>query len=458
MGTAASHTTKLGLRIAIPVAILFAFIIAPSGEGARSQVLSGSITLTNQTWTCSSAVDLDSVTVTIGAGQPYDAIHLEQGCTGRIGRIQVVTSAIDGVKVNNATNLSIQGGSIICIGHNAGAHQDGIQAMAGKAVTLTNLTVGCTTANNSEFFVSQADPSLPPPTDIVCNQCYLYGTTSSTVFVTAHTVGSGVENSTICPSPLTYRKIASDAIDKGNTYPSSCPSSPVVPGPPPVPVPPPSSPPPPGAGTPAPSKPSSPGKPSSSGGGKPPLSVASGAPDNASAAVSVTQSSTTVTYGSTLRLSGTGPGGSGQPVAIEGWSPGQGSPAQVATTTTDTDGSWHTVVVPRMFTVYQARVGELRSPRIQVFVRPRVTLTYKRPYFVVRVSAVRCCAGRFVFLQRRQGKRWVNVKRFALGRASGRIFEARLPRGASHVRAVIPASQAGHGYSRGTSRVLRVRS
>ena len=62
-------------------------------------------------------MDLDSVTVTMTAGDRRggDAVHLEDGCTGRIGKLTVTQSIADGVKVaEGAHDLTIGGGTIRC--------------------------------------------------------------------------------------------------------------------------------------------------------------------------------------------------------------------------------------------------------------------------------------------------------------------------------------------------------
>src|SRR5689334_6958739 len=82
--------------------------------------LTGSVVAVNQTWTCKGPVNLDSVTVTIaqfltGDRANADAVHLDTGCTGRIGRLTIVDSAGDAVKVaDGAHDLSIDGGAILC--------------------------------------------------------------------------------------------------------------------------------------------------------------------------------------------------------------------------------------------------------------------------------------------------------------------------------------------------------
>jgi hypothetical protein len=73
--------------------------------------------------------------------------------------------------------------------------------------------------------------------------------------------------------------------------------------------------------------------------------------------------------------------------------------------------------------------------------------------FVTRVSEARSFAGRVVKLQRRTGAgRWLTLKQIRLGRRSGAVFAATLPRGSSTlriamsvnrlVRATSPASAA----------------
>src|SRR3954467_1449090 len=71
--------------------------------------LTGSVTVVNQTWTCTGPVNLDSVTATIAqfltrARANPDAGHLRDGCTGRIGRLTIVDSAGDAVKVSEGAH------------------------------------------------------------------------------------------------------------------------------------------------------------------------------------------------------------------------------------------------------------------------------------------------------------------------------------------------------------------
>ena len=98
---------------------------------------------TNQTWVCNGPVDLDSVTVTMTGRSARAAARRRPsapGCTGRIGRIDVVTSVADGVKVAEGVHdLAIDGGSIRCSRKAPVMHQDGVQVMGGARITFRNM-------------------------------------------------------------------------------------------------------------------------------------------------------------------------------------------------------------------------------------------------------------------------------------------------------------------------------
>ena len=94
-------------------AALLALAGSPAGGSTVVQV--------DRTWTCTSRVDLDLVKVTMtravyGNRRLEDAVHLQPGCTGRIGRLEVVQYAADGVKVAGGVHdLTVGGGSIRCL-------------------------------------------------------------------------------------------------------------------------------------------------------------------------------------------------------------------------------------------------------------------------------------------------------------------------------------------------------
>jgi hypothetical protein len=169
---------------------------AAFGTGGRSATLSGSIVLVDQQWYCTGPVNLTSVTVTIRTAQT-DAIHLSAGCTGTIGRINVVQYHGDGVIVGpGAHDLTIGGGTIRCYGHDPGKHQDGIQAMGGQRVTFNGLDDQCLSANNSALFINEGGSNIELPTDIVCSSCYLAG--AGFPVRIALSLRSGIRNSRIC--------------------------------------------------------------------------------------------------------------------------------------------------------------------------------------------------------------------------------------------------------------------
>jgi hypothetical protein len=204
--------------------------IAPSGPAVRPEqrtTLTGSVAQTDRTWVCDRPVRLDSVSVTITPNAPRHqgvGIRLEQGCTGTIGSIDVVTSIGDGVDVHGGHDLTIDGGSIACNEHGAQAHQDGIQATAGSDIVFRHVTVDCRTANNSAFYVN-AIPGRPSvPHRILFLDGHLSSTLSSTAFIGRHQTESGVRNSVVCPSRyFTFRTgPAARAVDENNSFPAAC--------------------------------------------------------------------------------------------------------------------------------------------------------------------------------------------------------------------------------------------
>jgi hypothetical protein len=192
-------------------------------------VLTGSIEQTDQTWVCRGPVDLDSVSVTMtsaftsrGGG---DAVHLEPGCTGHIGRLDVVTSVADGVKVAEGVHdLAVGAGSIHCLGKVADVHQDGMQVMGGSRITLRGLRIDCGRQQdkliNSNLFIKRSGRSVNPPTDVVCVDCSLGGSTAHTASI-QESVRSGLVDSRLCSAKYTKLTLsigpnAVEPIDVGN--------------------------------------------------------------------------------------------------------------------------------------------------------------------------------------------------------------------------------------------------
>jgi len=204
--------------------------IAPSSVGPRGSprgTLTGSVVQTDRTWVCNRPVRVDSVRVTITPNTPRHqgvGIRLDAGCTGTIASIHVVTSIGDGVDVHAAHDLTIDGGSIVCNGRAAEAHQDGIQATAGANVVFRRVTVDCRTANNSGFFVNAIPGSPAVPHRILFLDGHIGPTLGSTVFIARHQTASGVANSVLCRSRYTTFRTGPNAraINRGNSFPRKC--------------------------------------------------------------------------------------------------------------------------------------------------------------------------------------------------------------------------------------------
>jgi hypothetical protein len=199
-----------------------------------NKLLTGSIAQTDQTWVCRGPVDLDSVSVTMTSAYTTrrggDAVHLEPGCTGRIGRIDVVTSVADAVKVAEGVHdLAIGSGSIQCAAKLATVHQDGVQVMGGLRITFRGLRIDCGRSDegliNSNLFIKRSGRSVNPPTDVVCVDCFLGGSAAHTASI-QESVRSGLVSSTLCTAKyskltMTIGAGAVDPVDVDNTL-GSC--------------------------------------------------------------------------------------------------------------------------------------------------------------------------------------------------------------------------------------------
>jgi hypothetical protein len=185
--------------------------LADQGSEAQRAV-AGSVSLVDRAWICSGPVNLDVVRVTMRASD--NAIYLKDGCTGRIGRIEVDTWSADGVKVHGgAQDVTIGGGYISCHDRAGRVHQDGIQAQAGTRVTFKALRIDCPESPNAAFFVARSGGRTP--TDIVCDGCTLLPA-NSTVNI-KDSIRSGVRNSVVCRGRHTAIWIQSGAVSAVNT-------------------------------------------------------------------------------------------------------------------------------------------------------------------------------------------------------------------------------------------------
>jgi hypothetical protein len=196
----------------------------------------GQLHLANSTWYCNTAVDLQLVRVTIVDGRLRDAIRIDD-CSGRIGRVEVVTNGIDGLKVRNtepvAHDLAIEGGYVRCTGHPEGAHQDGIQVLGGTRVTFRNLVIWCgdpqsefgTGVNSSALIAAGGAGGASTPTDVVIESSVMGPGTANGVLVES-SVRSGIRGSVACPDwtpaggPVLIGAAAVDGIDVDNEKPA----------------------------------------------------------------------------------------------------------------------------------------------------------------------------------------------------------------------------------------------
>lgn len=350
-------------------------------------------------WTCKSKVNLDLVRVTItrasiGVRSGEDAVRLRSGCTGRIGRLEVVQWAGDGVKVSyGVKNLDVGGGSIRCLGKAPTLHQDGIQVMGGSHITFHKLAIHCGRANarliNSELFINRAGKAAAPPTDVVCDSCSFGPWAAHTVSV-QDSVRSGVIGSTLCVArfpqlTLAVGPHAVDAVDTSNVVRQCGPGRLVL----------------------------DPGK-------------------------------RTTVFGRRLPLTG----------FFLGQLPGTKITAlartlPVASTTSGRSGRFRLVLRPRMTeTVVVSGAGASAVARIGV--QPKVVLVFHRR-LVAKVFAARSYRGRKAILQMRRNGRWTGVQRVRLGLRSKTVIRPRVHGVA--VRLKVPAA---NGYLPATSRPVQL--
>jgi len=170
----------------------------------------------NRTWACTRRVDVPLVSVRMRSN-PVDAIHLREGCTGRIGRVEVRTWTADGIKVNSrspvAHDLVIAKGFIRCYDRAGSIHQDGVQVMGGERIAFRRLKIRCTTAGNAQFFVSAAVGGYPR--NVVCVRCFM-GSGAATTLRVEESYGSGARYSKICRGRYFWRVFESGAVAEVN--------------------------------------------------------------------------------------------------------------------------------------------------------------------------------------------------------------------------------------------------
>jgi hypothetical protein len=209
---------RLGALAATVLAL--AVLLCSSQAAAAPQLV-----LEDESFVCTGPVDIDLVKVTMrtyrgGNGGPgVDAIVLDPGCTGRIGRIEVDTWLGDGVKVrvgpNAAHDLTIGSGYVRCHAVHGSIHQDGVQAGAGERITFRKLAIDC--LGNSNFYTTgwgggHAD-------SVLCDGCALGPNSASTLFTNDRSEHSGARDSLVCEGRhphLTFRLASATSVNVGN--------------------------------------------------------------------------------------------------------------------------------------------------------------------------------------------------------------------------------------------------
>lgn len=179
-------------------------------------------------------------------------------------------------------------------------------------------------------------------------------------------------------------------------------------------------------------------------------------------------SAPTVSYGKPVTLSGQlSTQKSNQAISFQGMECGSTKPAKASTVKSGANGAFSGPVTPTIGTSYQATYKAAKSPAVAVSVQPLLELTkVATGSYTAKATAGQALTGKFVLFQRykKLRKRWVQVKRLALGAAvpgttkpamvSSVSFKAKLPRG-TRVRVAISAAQAGPCYVAASSKSLR---
>ncbi len=185
---------------------------------------------------------------------------------------------------------------------------------------------------------------------------------------------------------------------------------------------------------------------------------------SASVKVSLSANVRVVTYGRPVTLSGTVSGASSGDVVTILQRPGLNRVlTAVGSTTTDANGSFTKVVIPRMHTVYAARADGAQSDSLVVNVQPVLRLRHVGGGFAVNVTAAKSMVGRYVNAQVFVRGHWQTVRRVFLSKRSFGIsptifstaaFKLSVRHGLK-TRAFLTLGQAGPNYVSATSNMVR---
>ena len=179
-------------------------------------------------------------------------------------------------------------------------------------------------------------------------------------------------------------------------------------------------------------------------------------------------SASSVAYGTPLTLSGQlSTKKANQQIAIKATECGSTKQTKAATVRTVANGAFSVAVTPTIGTGYQGTYKNGTSPIVKITVKPVLQLKrVARGSFTAKATAGQALTGKFVLFQRykKLRKRWVQVKRLALGPAvpgptkptmiSSVSFKSKIARG-TRVRVMISNAQAGPCYVKAASKSIR---
>jgi plastocyanin len=173
------------------------------------------------------------------------------------------------------------------------------------------------------------------------------------------------------------------------------------------------------------------------------------------ATMSLQAAQTTVIYGSQTQLSGSVSNQqANQPVSLTSQAYGK-SVQSVASTTTQTNGTFVFGVTPTIQTVYTAHYKTTNSQPVTINVAPRVGFGRSGNLFIAKVTSDIGYQGHYVVVQKKNAVgAWYSFKKVYLGATNRAVFRLALPKGHFVLRLYLPGGQAGTGYVASASRLL----
>lgn len=184
--------------------------------------------------------------------------------------------------------------------------------------------------------------------------------------------------------------------------------------------------------------------------------------------ISLAADSGVVEYGTKVNLSGkTSMNAVGTVVDIMALPKGETNYAKVGTATTTAGGAYTFATAPEIETTYRADFqsggNKISSSTEVVQVKPNVTLKLRfvkngKAYFVTKViSSTSYNAHRLLVQRQNRLGGWTTLRTVTLGEFSSVRFVSKLPKGVSHFRTVLTATQAGDGFLGNSSNTISIR-